>query len=193
MWHAWEKGYKLGVQASSDHVSTHISYAGFYVDRIDRESIIAAMKARRSYAATDNIFVDLRMGGHFMGESFATSERLALTAMISGTGPIERVEVIKNNRIVYTAPGNGIGGNAVHLQRSGQPAGPGILLCPRGAGERPAVLELADLGGVPIVHSECGYAGFAARLARYRDPNENFVLIVLVNLSAAAARGHSGC
>ena len=72
-----EKGYKLGVQASSDHVSTHISYAGFYVDRIDRDSIIAAMKARRSYAGTDNIFADLRMGSRFMGESFP----LALTVV----------------------------------------------------------------------------------------------------------------
>ena len=26
VWNAWAKGYKLGVQASSDHVSTHISY-----------------------------------------------------------------------------------------------------------------------------------------------------------------------
>ena len=27
VWNAWAKGYKLGVQAASDHVSTHISYA----------------------------------------------------------------------------------------------------------------------------------------------------------------------
>lgn len=27
LWLAWEKDYKLGVEASSDHVSTHTSYA----------------------------------------------------------------------------------------------------------------------------------------------------------------------
>jgi len=27
VWNAWAKGYKLGVQASSDHLSTHLSYA----------------------------------------------------------------------------------------------------------------------------------------------------------------------
>ncbi len=107
VWNAWAKGIKLGVQASSDHVSTHISYAGFYVDRIDRDAIIAAMKARRSYAATDNIFVDLRMGDRFMGESFSTSERPPLSVHVSGTGPIARIEVIKSNRIVYTVPGTG--------------------------------------------------------------------------------------
>jgi hypothetical protein len=74
---------------------------------VDRESILAAMRVRRSYAATDNIFVDLRMGSHFMGESLASSQRLPLTAMISGTGPIDRVEVIRNNRSVYVAQGNG--------------------------------------------------------------------------------------
>ena len=107
VWNAWSKGIKLGVQASSDHVSTHISYAGLYVDRVDRDAIIAAMKARRSYAATDNILVDLRTGEHFMGESFQTTERLPLSVYAAGTGPIARVEVIKNNRVVYAVPGAG--------------------------------------------------------------------------------------
>ena len=106
-WNAWAKGLKLGVQASSDHVSTHISYAGFYVDQLDRDSIIAAMRARRSYAGTDNIFVDLRLGDHFMGESFSTSERPPLNVYASGTGPIARIEVIKSNRVVYTMAGSG--------------------------------------------------------------------------------------
>jgi hypothetical protein len=123
VWRAWEKGYKLGVQASSDHVSTHISYAGFYVDRVDRDSIIAAMKARRSYASTDNIFVDLRMGGHFMGESFVTSERLPLSAYVSGSGPLDRVDLIKSNRIVYVA--RGTGSSQIHFTYSDQDTPPG--------------------------------------------------------------------
>jgi hypothetical protein len=69
VWSAWGKGAKLGVQSSSDHVSTHISYADFWVGRVDRQSILAAMKARRSFAATDNIFVDVRMGEHFMAKA----------------------------------------------------------------------------------------------------------------------------
>ena len=107
VWNAWAKGLKLGVQASSDHVSTHISYAGFYVDRVDRDAIIEAMKARRSYAATDNGFVDLRMGDHFMGESFSSPGVLPLRVYVSGTAEIARVEVVHNNKVVYVAPGSG--------------------------------------------------------------------------------------
>jgi hypothetical protein len=104
---AWAKGIKLGVQSSSDHVSTHISYAGFYVDRLEREAIVAAMKARRSFAATDNIVVELRLGDRVMGEAFAAAAPPPLTAFVSGTAPLKQVEVIKSNRVVYTAPGAG--------------------------------------------------------------------------------------
>ncbi len=99
---AWAKGIKMGVEASSDHVSTHISYACFYVNQVSREAIVAAMKRRHSYAATDNIFVDLRMGGHFMGDSFQAASVPPLNVYISGTGPLARVEVIRNNLIVYS-------------------------------------------------------------------------------------------
>jgi hypothetical protein len=107
VWNAWARGIKLGVQASSDHVSTHVSYADFYVDHVNREAILAAMKARRAYAATDNVVVDLRMGDHFMGESFRSSAVPPLTVYFACAAPIRRVDVIKNNRIVYTAPGAG--------------------------------------------------------------------------------------
>jgi hypothetical protein len=100
---AWARGIQLGVQASSDHVSTHISYGGYYVDRLDRDALIAAMKARRTYAATDNLLVDLRMGEHFMGESFSHPKVLPLSVFVSGTQPIKQVEVIHNNKIVFTS------------------------------------------------------------------------------------------
>jgi hypothetical protein len=107
VWNAWGKGAKLGVQSSSDHVSTHISYADFWVDRVDRRSILAAMKARRSFAATDNIFADIRMGEAFMGEILNAAATPPLTVYVSGTGPIAQVQVVKSGRIVYTAPGTG--------------------------------------------------------------------------------------
>lgn len=104
---AWAKGIKMGVQSSSDHVSTHISYANLYVEQVDRASIVAAMKARRTYASTDNIIVDLHMGSRFMGEAFSATTPPPLTGFVSGTAAIQQVDVIRANRIVYTAPGNG--------------------------------------------------------------------------------------
>jgi len=114
VWNAWAKGIKLGVQSSSDHVSTHISYAAFYVDsnalrsaNEARRSILDAVRARRTYAATDNIVVDFRIGEHFMGSSFTGSGPQTVTAYVAGTGPMDQVQVVKNNKIVYTAPGSG--------------------------------------------------------------------------------------
>ena len=108
VWSAWAKGIRMGVQSSSDHVSTHISYAGLLVTAVDRQAIFEALRARRAYAATDNLAVETRMGTHFMGEAFTTAAAtLPLEVKIGGTAPIATVEVIKNNRIVYSAPGTG--------------------------------------------------------------------------------------
>ena len=105
VWNAWAKGIKIGVQASSDHVGTHDAYACVLVpgDRdLTRQDLIDAMKQRHTYAATDNIILDMRIGEHIMGDAFATAEQPVIRAKAIGTGPMERVVLIKNNEIVYT-------------------------------------------------------------------------------------------
>lgn len=104
---AWAKGYRLGVQSSSDHVSTHISYASLYVDRLDRQALLEALKARRTFAATDNLILDFRMGEHFMGSTFSTRAGVPLTAHIRGTAPLKSVTLIKDNQVIYAKPGDG--------------------------------------------------------------------------------------
>ena len=121
VWNAWAKGAKLGVQSSSDHVSTHISYADFWVDRVDRKSILAAMKARRSMAATDNIVADVRMADAFMGDTLRAISTAPLTVYVSGTGPIAQVQVVKSGRIVYTAPGSGTEMRFTYTDQEPQP------------------------------------------------------------------------
>ena len=54
VWNAWAKGYKLGVQSSSDHLSTHISYACTIAEEFTRDGLVDAMRKRHSYGATDN-------------------------------------------------------------------------------------------------------------------------------------------
>ena len=107
VWNAWAKGIKLGVQSSSDHVSTHMSYAALLVERVDRDAIFEALKARRSYAATDNLIIDLRRGERLMGEAVEARGPVALKAYVRGTAPVAAVNVVRNNRIIYTAPGAG--------------------------------------------------------------------------------------
>ncbi|HLJ13669.1 MAG TPA: hypothetical protein VKV15_04175, partial [Bryobacteraceae bacterium] len=103
---AWNKGYKLGVIASSDHFSTHISYAMVYTDDPAREGILNAIRQRHTYAATDNIVLDVRMGRHFMGDEFGMSRAEALHVHARGTAAIVRVDVVKDSRVIYSTTPN---------------------------------------------------------------------------------------
>ena len=45
-WNGLRKGYKFGVQASSDHISTHASYTLIYTPSVKREDIVESMRRR---------------------------------------------------------------------------------------------------------------------------------------------------
>jgi hypothetical protein len=104
-WNALDKGYKLGVQASSDHWSTHISYACLLVENPTREGLLDAIRKRHAYAATDNIIMDFRARDgdreYIMGDVFtATEPRFHFRAI--GTGAIKRIDLISNRRFLYS-------------------------------------------------------------------------------------------
>jgi hypothetical protein len=102
VWNALARGYKLGFQASSDHISTHVSYACVLTENYSRQGIIDAFQQRHCYAATDNIVLDVRMGGHIMGDAFTTAHVPALEIHAIGTAPIRQVDVICNEKYLYT-------------------------------------------------------------------------------------------
>lgn len=99
---ALEKGYKIGFIASSDHRSTHISYAAVYAEELTREGIFRALQERHAYAATDNIVVDVRVGDAIMGDSIRINEIPQVRVSVRGTGPIHNIQIIKDNAYVYT-------------------------------------------------------------------------------------------
>lgn len=99
---ALAKGYTLGTIASSDHYSTHYSYAMVYTSSFTREGILDAIRRRHTYGATDNIILDARMGDHFMGDRFRASEPLPIRVRIRGTSDIENVHIIRDDRVVHT-------------------------------------------------------------------------------------------
>ncbi len=106
-WNALAKGYKLGVQASSDHISTHTSYALIYSPSVERSQIVDQMRRRHAYAATDNIVLDFEGADganptHMMGDIFDASRDLKLRVKAIGTEPITRIDVIRNNEIIYS-------------------------------------------------------------------------------------------
>ncbi len=100
---AWAKGYKLGIIASSDHGSTHISYAMVYTDDFSRQGILDAIRKRHTYGAMDNIILDVRMGAHFMGDEFRTARALPMRVKIHAPRPIAKVDIIKDNAVVYSS------------------------------------------------------------------------------------------
>ncbi len=102
-------GYRMGFIASSDHYSTHISYANLIVpDGVTtREDLLDAFRKRRTYASTDNIAVDFHASGQHQGAVIGASQSPVFNVRVRGTGPILTVEVVKNNRAVYTHEGLG--------------------------------------------------------------------------------------
>ncbi len=102
VWNAWAKGFKLGVQASSDHSSTHVSYAVLLAEDATREAVLNAIRARHAYAATDNIILDVRSGDHIQGDIFTAQGRPKIDVRVEGTGPVDKIEIVKNNKFVFS-------------------------------------------------------------------------------------------
>jgi hypothetical protein len=106
VWNAWAKGYKLGLQASSDHLSTHISYACTIAEDFSRAGLLDAMRKRHSYAATDNIILDYRIeaGGreHIQGDIADIRGPFRLRVRAIGTAPIRQIDIIRSNSYLHT-------------------------------------------------------------------------------------------
>ena len=94
-----------GVQAGRavverSFLDAHVVRGAAYDDRT-REGILKAIAARHAYAATDNIVLrsvrqpyarrHLRCGG-----------QAEIEIRIEGTAPVEQVDVVRNNKIVFT-------------------------------------------------------------------------------------------
>ncbi|MBI3470659.1 MAG: hypothetical protein HY013_04820 [Candidatus Solibacter usitatus] len=106
VWNAWAKGYKLGVQASSDHVSTHSSYACILVEDYSRQGLLDAMRRRHAYAATDQIVLDYRIetsdaGTALMGDILCSRVTPKLVVKVLGTAAVKQIDVIKNNTYIH--------------------------------------------------------------------------------------------
>ena len=101
---ALQAGHRLGVIASSDHGSTHISYAMVYAAGRDREAILDAMRARRTYAATDDILLELWARDVFMGGTVQGEGPVELTLVVEGTDRVERVVWHRDGIVVDVQP-----------------------------------------------------------------------------------------
>ena len=103
----WSLGKQVGVVASSDD---HLGYPGgygegmvaVYADTLTRESVMEAIKARRTYGiSADRIELDFRINGHYMGESIPFTESRDISVMVKGKDVVDRVEVLRNNEVIH--------------------------------------------------------------------------------------------
>jgi hypothetical protein len=99
-------GYQLGFEASSDHISTHISFTNLWVTTPTRAGVLDAMHKRRMYGSTDNIVADFRSGTHFMGEAFTTSSPPIFSVRLWGTNAFQTVLLVKDGNVVYSTSGD---------------------------------------------------------------------------------------
>jgi hypothetical protein len=99
---AWAKGYRLGVIASSDHGSTHMSYALVYSKDRSRQGIVEAIKKRHTYGATDNIVLDYHMGDHFMGDEFEAAGAQPIVIHVRGTKKVAAIHIVRDQKIIHS-------------------------------------------------------------------------------------------
>ena len=104
---ALEMGYKMAFEASSDHVSTHMSFGNVFATGVTREAIMDGFRKRHVYASTDNILADVRCGDKMIGDAFTIATQPSLVVKLEGTGPFAKVQIVKDNQYAYTIePGN---------------------------------------------------------------------------------------
>jgi hypothetical protein len=99
--HAGRPGYSGGFrQGPLQHFN---GLAAVLAPEKTGDAIFDAMQARHVYATTgQRTILDLRMNGKTMGERLAYAEQRKIEGRVTGTAPIDRVDVVKNGEIVST-------------------------------------------------------------------------------------------
>ena len=107
---AFAKGYRFSFESSSDHGSTHISYAMVYAEDATRDAILKAMQQRHTYGATDNIIAETHCKSadgkdHMMGDEFSVKGAPTIEANLIGTMPFAKITVVKDDvEVQVTTP-----------------------------------------------------------------------------------------
>jgi hypothetical protein len=112
-----DKGYRIGIIASSDHLSTSASYACVWAPDGTREGIFRSMQARRTFGATTHIRLRFQTGEHWMGETIESASVPAFSLAILGTAPLKQIEVLHNGVVVESLDPKG----RTHFEQSFTP------------------------------------------------------------------------
>jgi hypothetical protein len=132
---ALQRGYKLGIIASSDgHANSPghprrlqtgygrrgdlnrrdcgyggCSYAGVWAAELTRASLLRAIKARHTYAVTaERMLISFWGDGHMMGDVYQTDHYPTFSASVVASHPIRRLEVIRNQSVIQDLKNGGL-------------------------------------------------------------------------------------
>ena len=101
-----KQGVKIGITSGTDD---HLGYPGaygegltaIYADDLSRESIMEAIRARRTYGVShDRIKLDFRINNHWMGESLPAIPTRNISVDVEGKDVIDRIEILRNNEVI---------------------------------------------------------------------------------------------
>jgi hypothetical protein len=105
--YALAHGYRFGVIASTDD---HLGYPGGWGEglaavlapELSRPAILKALFDRRTYAVTgDRIALRFALNGNIMGRELPYSRERRVAVSVTGWDQLDRVEVLKNNRVIH--------------------------------------------------------------------------------------------
>jgi hypothetical protein len=116
---ALSRGYRLGIVGSGDTHDGHpglgspdnptVGLAALLTDRLDRESVLAALRARRVYATSGpRILLEFGVSGARMGEVLRVSSSSSVRSIYAravGTAPVARLDVVKNGEVRFSVEG----------------------------------------------------------------------------------------
>ena len=101
---AWARGKIIGVIASPDHGGGR-GKACVFAPELTREGVLEAIRQRHTFGTTAaRMFLDVRVNGRLMGEKTAVPGGRPVEVRVSARcpGDIDRIEVCRSNRFVYT-------------------------------------------------------------------------------------------
>ena len=119
-----DRGIRLGFVGSGDSHDGHPGLAhiaspsgglaAILAEQNTRESVLEALRARRTYATTgQRIVLDLRLDGHHMGAAIPAESLEDGTALMEmtvlGTAPLTRLEVIRSGEVVQRLDADALG------------------------------------------------------------------------------------
>ncbi len=117
--HRGHPGYSPGHQAGASGRRSNIfqfgGLAAVWAPARTTDAVFGALKARRAYATTgaQRIVLDARLNGAPMGSELDQTDRRAFEGRVIGTGPIRRVDLIRNGEVAATFDTRGTGGSAL--------------------------------------------------------------------------------